>query len=153
MCWKCDNKATTTAYLTMVQGKIYDYGWYIQLIEKDGTHPPWAYTVGLTALERPELVLTGMSPTQAAVLLNAEAAYRAHIDEPTTPRQFRLRDGPLVEVVTVAEPSAHLHIATALYGDTVKAIQLVHADRRGHWPWQAGYRGLRGGQPVLGVRS
>jgi hypothetical protein len=29
----------------------------------------------------------------------------------------------------------------------------VHADDRGHWPWDVGYRGVRGGQPVLGVRA
>ncbi|WP_307830046.1 DUF4262 domain-containing protein [Lentzea nigeriaca] len=53
----------------------------------------------------------------------------------------------------MAEPSAHLKIATALYGSAVSAVQLVHADKRGHWPWEPGYRGVPGGQPVLGVAT
>jgi hypothetical protein len=40
-----------------------------------------------------------------------------------------------------------------LYGPSVRALQVVHADGRGHWPWDRGYRGVRGGQPVLGIRA
>jgi hypothetical protein len=32
-------------------------------------------------------------------------------------------------------------------------LQLVYADDRGHWPWDTGFRGGRGGQPVLGARA
>jgi Domain of unknown function (DUF4262) len=38
-------------------------------------------------------------------------------------------------------------------GPHFAALQLVYADDRGHWPWDAGFRGGRGGQPVLGARS
>jgi hypothetical protein len=54
---------------------------------------------------------------------------------------------------TRLEPTAHLVIATEFYGPGIRALQLVHADDRGHWPWQVGYRGVRGGQPVLGARA
>jgi hypothetical protein len=67
--------------------------------------------------------------------------------------QIPLRSGPVIEIVKVAEPSAHLVTAVQIYGPQVRALQLVHADDRGHWPWDAGYRGLRGGQPVLGPRA
>lgn len=40
-----------------------------------------------------------------------------------------------------------------LYGPRIRALQVVHADDRGRWPREAGYRGVRGGQPVLGVRA
>jgi hypothetical protein len=50
-------------------------------------------------------------------------------------------------------PSAHLNIAIELCGPQVRALQVVHADDRGHWPWEVGYRGVRGGQPVLGIRA
>jgi hypothetical protein len=30
---------------------------------------------------------------------------------------------------------------------------VVYADDRGHCPWDAGFRGHHGGQPVLGVRA
>jgi hypothetical protein len=154
MCWECDNKAGSATYLNLVRRKIHDFGWYVQGIEGDGVHPPWAYTVGLTEHQRPELVVTGLPLDDAADLLNAEAAYQVLHDDPIAGRQLRLRDGPLAQAVEVAEPSAHLHTATALYGPEVTAVQLVHADPRGHWPWEPGYRsarGVRGGQPVLGV--
>ncbi len=32
-------------------------------------------------------------------------------------------------------------------------ITLVHADKRGRWPWDDAYQGVRGGQPVLGTRE
>ncbi|RAS64064.1 uncharacterized protein DUF4262 [Lentzea atacamensis] len=153
MCWKCDNKGSTAAYLELVRGKIHDYGWYVQGVEGDRVHPPWAYTVGLTEHSRPELVLTGMPLDPAADLLGAEAAYQLFFNDPIAGQRFRLRDGPLVEAVPVADPAAHLNTATALYGTTVSAVQLVHADERGHWPWEPGYRGVRGGQPVLGPHT
>ncbi|GLZ30069.1 hypothetical protein Lesp02_22590 [Lentzea sp. NBRC 105346] len=150
MCIECDNPGIDS--LALVRGIIHDYGWFVQGVEGD---PPWAYTVGLCEHDRPELVLTGMPLERAAALLNAEAAYRLHFQEPVAGQRFRLRDGPAVEVVSVARPWAHLHTAVGLYGPEVSAAQLVHADDRGHWPWEPGYRsvrGVRGGQPVLGVR-
>ena len=43
--------------------------------------------------------------------------------------------------------------ATEFYGTGIRAIQLVHADDRGRWPCEVGYRGVGGGQQVLGVRA
>ena len=150
MCWECDNKAGLDTYLNLVRGKIHDHGWYVQGVEGDGVHPPWAYTVGLTEHKRPELVVTGMPLDAAADLLNAEAAYQVMFDDPVAGQQLRLRDGPLVQGVPLTEPSAHLRMATALYGPAVSAVQLVHADPQGHWPWEPAYSGVPGGQPVLG---
>ena len=62
-------------------------------------------------------------------------------------------DKPLVEVVKVAAPWAHLNMAVEFYGQRIRGLQLVHADKRGRWPWDQGYQGVRGGQPVLGTRE
>jgi len=43
--------------------------------------------------------------------------------------------------------------AVELFGPQITALQLVYADDRGHWPWDMGGRGGRGGQPVLGARA
>ena len=64
-----------------------------------------------------------------------------------------LRDGPVIEIVRVAEPAVHLSVAAAINGPGFAALQLVYADDRGHWPWDVGFRGGRGGQPVLGARD
>jgi hypothetical protein len=68
-------------------------------------------------------------------------------------RGLTLRGGPLIELVRVAVPTAHLDVAADLFGPDLRAVQVVHADARGHWPWDRGYRGVRGGRPVLGPRA
>ena len=154
MCWKCDNpQATEAEYEARLRMKIERFGWAIQGIEPGRTSPPWAYTVGLSRFGQPELVLTGMTFPSASALLNDMAAHLLHDAAPEPGTQQQLVRGPLVEFVELAEPSAHLHWAAALFGPSLRAIQVVHADQRGHWPWHPGYRGGPGGQPVLGPRN
>ncbi len=154
MCWACDHpEASASDYLDYMRGVIADFGWAVQGVERDRIHPPWAYTAGLTALGKPELVVTGMPLSRATMLLNDVAAHVAHAAAPAPGEQIPLEGGPLIEIVEVAEPTAHLLLAVDLYGPVVQALQVVHADDRGHWPWDAYYRGVRGGQPVLGSRA
>lgn len=154
MCWLCDHpNSTRDDYLSDMRDIITHYGWAIQGVERDRIRPPWAYTVGLTARGKPELAVTGLPVGRAAALLNDVAAHVAHAPVPAPGLRVQLIDGPLIEFVKVSEPSAHLKIAVEIYGPGVRALQVVHADDRGHWPWDRGYRGVRGGQPVLGERS
>ena len=154
MCWACEHPAAElTDYLENLRAVIRDRGWAVQGVERDRVHPPWAYTVGLTEHGRPELVVTGLALDRSQDLLNAVAAHLLHADVPPAGEQVELVGGPLIEYVELAEPSAHLRMAVELYGAELRALQLVHADDRGHWPWDRGYRGGRGGQPVLGPRA
>jgi uncharacterized protein DUF4262 len=152
MCWMCDHPGSSRAdYLNYMRNVMDRCGWAVQGIERDGPHPPWAYTVGLTRLGRPELVVTGMSLHRATHLLNDMAAHSLHADNPKLGEQIELTGGPVIQMIGVAEPTAHLRIATEMFGPRIRALQVVHADDRGHWPWERGYRGVRGGQPVLGL--
>jgi hypothetical protein len=154
MCWYCDHPGRSPdEYLDHIRELIDRCGWAVQGVERDRARPPWAYTVGLTAAGRPELVATGLPLARAADLLNGVAAHVLHAAAPEPGEQLRLRGGPLIEIVEVAEPAAHLVIATELYGAGITARQVVHADDRDRWPWEVGWRGVRGGQPVLGVRA
>lgn len=151
MCWVCDHPGATRAdYLDHMRRLIARYGWAVQEVERDRVHPPWAYTVGLTTFGQPELVATGLSRRRAADLLNGVAAHLLHAAAPPPGEQVKMVDGPLIQIVEVAEPTAHLTIAVELLGPRIRAWQVVHADDRGHWPWEPGYRGVQGGQPVLG---
>jgi Domain of unknown function (DUF4262) len=153
MCWLCDHpESTRQDYLEHMRELIDCYGWAVQGVQRDRIHPPWAYTVGLTANDRPELVVTGMSLSRAAELLDNVAAHVLHDEAPRPGERVPLIGGPLIEIVEVTEPAAHLLNAVEFYGPGIRALQLVHADDRGHWPWEVGFRGVRGGQPVLGVR-
>lgn len=154
MCWQCDHPGGTyTDYLEQVLEVITTTGWFVQQIQGDRLHPPWVYTVGLTPYGLPELVVTGMRLPEATSLVNDVTAHVLHAEPPAPGEQIPLVGGPLVEFVTVAEPAAHLNVALNLYGPQIRALQIVHADDRGHLPWDRGYRGIRGGQPVLGVRT
>jgi len=154
MCWQCDHPgATRFDYLDHLRDLIEWHGWAVQGVERDRLHPPWAYTVGLTLAGLPELGATGMSITRVAELLYDVAEHVLHATPPRPGEQIMLEGGPLIEIVAVSEPAVHLVNAVELYGPRIRALQIVHADDRGHWPWQIGYRGIRGGQPILGVRA
>ena len=154
MCWQCDHPGSTRAdYLEHLRKLVACHGWAVQGVARDRIRPPWAYTVGLTEAGRPELAVTGLPLRRAAQLLNEVAAHVVHAAPPRPGEQIRLAGGPLIEIVRITEPAVHLVINSELYGSGVTALQLVHADDRGRWPWEVGYRGGRGGQPVLGVRA
>ncbi|WP_020670110.1 DUF4262 domain-containing protein [Amycolatopsis nigrescens] len=154
MCWACDHPGgNAREYLEQLHDGIARSGWMVLNVEASGKHPPWAYTVGLTALARPELVVTGMPIGGACELLNVVAGHLLHAEPPVPGAQLPFEDLPFVEVVELAEPSAHLLMAVRLYGPEVRGLQLVHADDRGILPWSKDYRDGLGGQPVLGPRG
>jgi hypothetical protein len=153
MCWQCDNPdRPRSEYLERLREGVADRGWLVQGVEGAGPYPPWAYTVGLSGYGLPELVATGLSLRTAANLLDDMASHSLHASPPEPGERIPLRGGPLIEVVPLAEPSAHLVFAVALYGPEIRALQLVHADDQGRWPWSPDFRDGHGGQPVLGVR-
>ena len=82
-----------------------------------------------------------------------QASYVLDTAVPRPGESVLVEGGPLMEVVQVAEPSAHLFAAVEFYGPGIQALQLVYADDGGNWPWDAGFRGHKGGQPVLGLRA
>ncbi len=154
MCWDCDHPADRMEeHLATLRRCIDARGWAVQALERDRAHPPWAYTVGLTLLGLPELVATGMPVLQAGRLLDDTAEHLTHSCLPAPGQRFSLEGGPLLEVVEVARPWAHLLVSARLFGEGISALQLVHADGEGRWPWDRDYAGEPGGQPVLGVRA
>jgi hypothetical protein len=154
MCWQCDHPgATWHDYLEHLRELLEEHCWIVQGVQRERHRPPYAYTVGLAAHDRPELVVTGMPYDRAVDLLNTVAGHVVHAEAPRPGEVIPLRGGPVIEIVRVAEPTTHLAVAAALNGPRFSAVQLVYADDRGRWPWDVGYRGGRGGQPVLGARS
>src|SRR6201996_6885228 len=125
VCWICDHPgATEREYTEHMRQLIASYGWAVPGVERDAIHPPWAYTVGLSEYRRPELVITGMGLTRATGVLNGMAAHLLHAAAPTPGTQMGLIGGPLVEVVRVASPWAHLNMAVEFYGQKIRGLQL-----------------------------
>jgi hypothetical protein len=154
MCWQCEHPdATWQDYLTHLRELLGQHGWVVQGVQRERRRPAYAYTVGLPAHGRPELVVTGLPYDRAADLLSRVAEHALHAKAPVAGEVIPLSGGPVIEIVRVAEPSVHLAVAAAINGPGFRALQLVYADDRGHWPWDAGYRGGHGGQPVLGARG
>jgi Domain of unknown function (DUF4262) len=152
MCWMCDHPGSTAAdYLNEVYGKMQRNGLAIQYVEDD--RGPFAYTVGLTCHGLPELLVTGVSPRGALDLLNpaVESALSGEVSPPGA--RVALAGGAVVEIVEVEQPDAHLKGAFGIFGDEIKALQLVWADERGRWPWAPDFDDGRGTQPVLGARA
>ena len=138
MCWMCDHpEATVEDSLDNVRGIIRSHGWAIQYVEVD--RAPFAYTVGLHALGLPELLVTGVEPETAAALLNQMARNALCDGPPRVGAQMRVNDvGPLVEIVEVTHPDAHMGYAIAIEGPDITARQVVWADVHGRWPWGRG---------------
>jgi hypothetical protein len=127
-------------------------GWASIGVERSGLHPPVAYSVGLTGQGLPEMVVTGLPIPFATQLLDAVAATVLRAGAPLPGERMMLPSGTPVEIVKVADATARLKVATEIFGPGIQAMQAVHADGRGHWPWDPRYRGIPGGQPILGLR-
>ena len=151
MCWQCDHpNATADDYFDELRRTMLERGWAVQYVESDRT--PFGYTVGLHDCGLTELLITGVSAQRAERLLNTVARDMMGGTVLSPGQKVAIRSGPLVEIVEVANPDAHMEWAVAFGGPEVRALQLVWADRRGRWPWAAFSDG-RARQPVLGKRG
>ena len=149
MCWLCDHPdAMLDDYFDVLREKMRKDGWAVQYVED---RIPFAYTIGLHDCGLPELLVTGVSPQRALRLLNAAAREAMRGLTLTPGEQITLGTGPLIEIVEVDHPDAHMNWAVA-FGGPIRAIQLVWADGRGRWPWGPGFCDGRTRQPVLGYR-
>jgi Domain of unknown function (DUF4262) len=75
VCWICDHPGVTERdYTEHMRRLITAHGWAVQGVERDGTHPPWAYAVGLTSHRRPELVITATVPCRPRPAYDARSA-------------------------------------------------------------------------------
>jgi len=154
MCWVCDHpRASRQDYLDYLRGKLDEQCWIVIYVQRDRYRPSFSYTVGLTELDQPELVITGLSKERAANVLIAVAEKVLDTEVPTVGARIRLPGRRPGEIVRVAEPGIHLGVAADLFDERLAAIQLVYADQRGRWPWDENFRNGRGGQPVLGPRG
>jgi hypothetical protein len=152
MCWQCDHPDLTIEdYFAEVRATIRKSGWMVQFVESGRT--PFAYTIGLHDWGLPELLMTAISPQRATRLLNTVARDAVAGKQLIPGQQVKIPSGPLIEIVEMGHPDAHLEYAVAFGGRGIRALQLVWADGRGRWPWSASFCDGRRRQPVLGCRT
>ena len=153
MCDLCDHpELTTDDDLDHVRDLLTRQRFVVQSVADSRTEAELTYTVGLTAHGLPELLVAGVRQAEAARLVALWGDYL--LDQSLILPGETLETGPfLLEAVEVERPGDHLLLAVAIYGEDVRALQLAWADERGRWPWQAGHRARRAGQPLLGARA
>ena len=141
MCMEC-NGWTRAEVLDDIAGQIDQFGWSVAGIEGDGSRPPFAYTIGLTELGHPELLLSGFPPDSAGVVLDGWS------DDVAAGHRFQPGDvlndghGHRSAVARIPDPS-RLVLAWEFYADRreeVEALQIVWSDGSGRFPGDPGYR-------------
>jgi hypothetical protein len=148
MCWKCDHPdSTMQEWLDGIYALVEKNGWVVQFVS-DRT--PFAYTIGLHPRGLPELLVTGMPPERANLVLTTVAEYLLKGGRPVPGERMLIGDELLLDFVQVEHPDAHLKFAVAFYGP-LQALQLVWPDDQGHRPWCAEFSNDGVRQPVFGV--
>lgn len=129
------------SYLVSTMAKIDRYGHVIQgvfpTINDPG--PGFGYTVGLSAVGLPEIILVGLPISVMHSLLN-EAAGLAKETPLTMSDPDRNALHPYDQIIShypvyfIPAHTEHVGVAQQLY-DNVTAIQLVWPDNQGRFPW------------------
>jgi hypothetical protein len=133
-------------------------GWAVTMVMPTARDPdtvtPFAYTVGLTAHDFPELLIAGLDPDTSQALLN-DLARRVYDQAQRFTHGQRIPDLLVgYDTVIVTGPSTddlHPGAALARYGpDRVRLQQIVWPDKSGRFPWDAGYEYPAHLQPLIG---
>jgi hypothetical protein len=136
------------------------HGFTIMADRQIGTLSPYAYTVGMTLARRPELVVIGLSPTQGVDLLASLVERHreqewGNTEEYVIPRRFRNDDPHEVyaSFAAVEESGDYpLAVARRLYGERVRATQVIWPDKAGIRPPDPAFAGYAP-QPLLPARA
>jgi hypothetical protein len=140
MCEICEGMTPEQAHRKMLR-TIDRYGWALQYVESSvderGVHPAFCYTVGLTEIGCPEVIVTGRAADESVAVL-AGLAHRLWYGDRLGPGE-RLEVGGLeVCLIRAREYESWLLRAVGLYGQAdVSAVQAVWADCQGLMPWEA----------------
>jgi hypothetical protein len=137
---------------------IDEIGWAVTMVVPGIEDPDeacsFAYTVGLTAHDFPELLIVGLEPSVSQSLLN-DLALRVYDKARVFTHGERISDllkGYDAMIVDGTAPDALAPAAAfAHYGrDRVRLQQIVWPDTDGRFPWEDGYAFPDYAQPVIG---
>ena len=131
---------------------IWEHGWAVRNVLPGPTPDDvaFSYTVGLTALGHPKVIVTGIPAPSAHVLLNLvgdEVRRGKRFEHGTVTGEF-IADDTLVVFIS-AEDTGRPTAVEEIYG-RVNTVQMIWLDSAGRLPWQDGYRNPPDAQPLLG---
>lgn len=142
------------ALLEDTRSKIAVHGWTVVAVfpTSGDPGPSFAYTVGLSAKQLPELAIYGLPAQVAHPVLNEVArrmvASGAALQSGERIEGVLVGDVPLV-AVTMTD-ATDLHHVRELYGAVAAAVQVVWPDSVGILPWEEGSQVTELVQPVRG---
>lgn len=131
---------------------IEEFGWAVRHVGAgDAGEAAFSYTVGLTAMSHPEIVVTGLPFQSAHAFLNdigRRVSAGEHFAPGLSTEELTGPDAPVVFIR--ADDVSGLTAVERVYG-AVDALQMVWPDSTGQLPWAEGWRNPPGAQPLLGV--
>ena len=133
---------------------IEQFGWAVRHVGAGTSEgeAAFSYTVGLTAMGHPEVVVTGLPFDVAQVFLNNIGRDVLEGEQFSAGLLTESLTSPGAPVVFIqAEDVSGLTAVEQVYG-RVEALQMVWPDSTGRLPWVEGYRNPPQAQPLLGGR-
>jgi hypothetical protein len=139
------------SYLDLVRAKVAAHGHFIQYVAPSDDGPGWGYTVGLAALDHPEVLCVGMPQRLGHSILN-RAAGLVHDGAELVEGSIRRDVLPGSPAAFIAlDPAHEEYIAVARRVDpAARALQLVWPDAADRLPWEPGYEDDPAAQSLLG---
>jgi hypothetical protein len=138
-----------------ITARIRDVGWYITYVggaqcsrpgcdSEPDDRPPFAYTIGLFGLNHPELLMVGIPPKVASVVL-ATLGRRIRAGESLMPGSLITVDAWPRRIIPeeVPNPGEIVLWSNDFYQrppeHSVPVLQLTYDDAEGRFPWDEGY--------------
>ena len=134
---------TYQAYAERARAIICNHGWMVQGVSEGDDFPEFAYTIGLSDKYKCELIVVGLDPARATLVLNSAAkTLLARGNVPLKPGEKieKVVEGYSVCFIAVdEEPRKELmHMNELVTGKSdFQALQLVWPDRSGCFPWDS----------------
>jgi hypothetical protein len=133
---------------------IAEHGWAVRRVVPridDTDALEFAYTIGLTGLGHPEVVIYGLPVDTAHALLN-DIGSRVRTGQRFGPGQvvIGLVENDVPIAFLVVQDTADLTAVEQIYG-AVHALQMVWPDRHSHFPWDDAYALAPEIQPLKGL--
>ena len=145
-CSICGNSKTADHFYEGVKNHIDKYGWSIVGVLGEDDIPGWAYTIGLTELNHPEIVMSGLPHETMHTILN-------DIGISIKKKDLRLEDEMLLEgfisngytlkirKIDTEKYEERVQQAFRYYDRAIEAFQIMWPDKEGRFPDEENFTG------------
>lgn len=125
------------SFLEKVDDLTQRFGFAVVAVDNEAA---MSYTVGLTALGLPEIVVFGLPQDVARHLLNAAGTLLRERRLPTDTPVEEIANLPLVfKSIPADVAEENLRVAAARAKGPIAALQMIFPDPKGLFPWEAGF--------------